>query len=182
MLEDKGYSVEVPEMPDTYHPKIDEWVNKLKEVVGTPDKDTILVGHSIGCQTIMRYLESVDEIGGVVFVAGFFNLTKKSFESGEEKEIAKPCLDENKDGVVTEREARSGTHVVMNPRKPIGKLWLPARLHHPIALYEQRESLEWFMEDNSRWKPLIRELIDLNGDGRHSYYEIRDAMYRMFPY
>jgi len=114
VLEDKGYSVEVPEMPDTDHPKIDEWVNK--------------------------------------------------------------------DGVVTEREARSGTHVVMNPRKPIGKLWLPARLHHPIALYEQRENLEWFMEDNSRWKPLIRELIDLNGDGRHSHYEIRDAMYRMFPH
>ena len=91
------------------------------------------------------------------------------------------CLDENGDEIVTEREAIRGTHIAMNPHKPIGRLWLQESIHQPIALYEQRESLEWFMEDNSRWKPLIRELIDKDGDGRQSYDEIRSAMYRMFP-
>jgi len=93
VLEEKEYHVDVPEMPDTDHPKIDTWVGKLKEVVGTPDKDTILVGHSIGCQTIMRYLETVDEIGGAVLVAGFFHLTKEGLEEEGAAEIAKPWLE-----------------------------------------------------------------------------------------
>ena len=53
-LEEKNYKVEVPEMPDTDHPKIESWVNKLKEIV-IPDEETILIGHSIGCQAILRY-------------------------------------------------------------------------------------------------------------------------------
>ncbi len=53
---------------------MDLWVPALAGVVGKPDKDTILVGHSIGCATIMRYLETLgdsERIGGAVFVAGF---------------------------------------------------------------------------------------------------------------
>ncbi|MBU1255325.1 alpha/beta hydrolase, partial [Patescibacteria group bacterium] len=50
-------------------------------------------GHSIGCQAILRYLESLDnkKIGGIIFVAGFFKLT--NLETEEEKEIAKPWLE-----------------------------------------------------------------------------------------
>lgn len=152
---------------------------------------TISLGGLYSCHASIGPTPAYSSHGAVAFTKEADKVVKDAwrelFSLGAERTFRafdelSDCLDENKDGVVTEREARSGTHVVMNPRKPIGKLWLPARLHHPIALYEQRESLEWFMEDNSRWKPLIRELIDLNGDGRHSYYEIRDAMYRMFPY
>lgn len=73
-LEKAGVSVEVPEMPNTENPVADEWVQKLSETVGPPDSDTHLVGHSLGCITILRYLEGLDEeqrIGGCVFVAGF---------------------------------------------------------------------------------------------------------------
>ena len=93
-LEEKGFEVYAPAMPNTEEPKIEPWVNKLKEVVGKPDKDTYLIGHSIGCQTIMRYLQTLDEgtkIGGVIFVAGFFNLPY--LETQEEKDIAKPWLE-----------------------------------------------------------------------------------------
>lgn len=93
-LESKGYEVIVPTMPDTENPKIETWVPHLKETVGTPDEDTYLIGHSIGCQTIMRYLETLNEdqkVGGVIFVAGFFNL--KGLETEEEKTIAKPWLE-----------------------------------------------------------------------------------------
>lgn len=73
-LEVKGVEVIVPAMPETSMPKMNLWVPALADVVGKPDEDTILVGHSIGCATIMRYLETLGinkKIGGAVFVAGF---------------------------------------------------------------------------------------------------------------
>jgi len=74
-LERKGYQVIIPDMPDTNSPKIESWVNELSKVIGTPDKNTYLVGHSIGCQTILRYLEKINTpIGGALFVAGWFSL------------------------------------------------------------------------------------------------------------
>jgi len=73
-LENKGYTVSVPAMPDTDHPKLNLWLPKLMEVIGTPDGELVLIGHSIGCATIMRYLENLDshqQVGQVIFVAGF---------------------------------------------------------------------------------------------------------------
>lgn len=91
-LEARGYQVLVPDMPDTEVPVIEKWVNKLAEVVGTPDADTYFVGHSIGCQTILRYLEIVEiSVGGAVFVAGWFNL--ENLEGDEVKDIARPWIE-----------------------------------------------------------------------------------------
>lgn len=73
-LEKEGVNVVIPAMPETGLPKQSLWVPLLAEIVGKPDQETILVGHSIGCVTIMRYLETLGEtekIGGAVFVAGF---------------------------------------------------------------------------------------------------------------
>lgn len=72
-LESRGFKVDIPEMPETEMPKLSLWLPKLKETIGTPSENLYLVGHSAGCITIMRYLESLEEdeeIGGVVFVAG----------------------------------------------------------------------------------------------------------------
>lgn len=74
-LEAKGFEVFVPQLPEAGRPRIHNWVPKLAEVVGTVDKNTYFVGHSMGCQTIARYLETLPEgvkVGGAVFVAGFF--------------------------------------------------------------------------------------------------------------
>lgn len=73
-LEKRGFEVQVPTLPETESPQKDKWVAKLREIVGKPDEDLYLIGHSIGCAAIMRYLETLEEnrkIGGVVFVAGF---------------------------------------------------------------------------------------------------------------
>ena len=75
-LEPQGFQVEVPAMPETDEPKLKLWLPKLIETVGQPDEELYLVGHSIGCATIMRYLEQLPEgqkVGGVVLVAGFTN-------------------------------------------------------------------------------------------------------------
>lgn len=94
-LEVKGYEVNVPAMPNADNPEITSWVNFLREQIGNIDEETYFVGHSIGCQTIMRYLETIDgPVGGVVFVAGFFNLKEEGYEDPEEeKVIAKPWLE-----------------------------------------------------------------------------------------
>jgi len=73
-LEAKGMKVDVPEMPNTEYPIASEWIAKLTETVGNPTEATYLIGHSLGCITILRYLETLNEnqkIGGAILVAGF---------------------------------------------------------------------------------------------------------------
>ena len=89
-LEQKGYVVHIPAMPHTNHPTMEEWIPFLSQSVGTPDSKTFLIGHSIGCQTILRYLETVKvQIGGIILVAGFVHL---ALDENESPEIAKPWL------------------------------------------------------------------------------------------
>lgn len=50
------------------------WVSNLAKTVGEPDPECCLVGHSLGCITILRYLETLKEgemVGGTLLVAGF---------------------------------------------------------------------------------------------------------------
>ena len=92
-LEKRDWKVVVPEMPNTDAPVIGERVNHLQNVVKELNKDVFFIGHSIGCQAIMRYLLTKDEakVGGLVCVAGFFTL--QNLESKEEERIAKPWLE-----------------------------------------------------------------------------------------
>ncbi len=91
-LEDVDFEVSIPAMPNPNEPTIDAWIRYLASEVGTPDQDTYFVGHSIGCQTILRYLETIDaSIGGAVFVAGWFTLS--DLETEEEKIIGKPWIE-----------------------------------------------------------------------------------------
>ena len=90
-LEKRGYEVLTPTMPDTETPVIEKWVSHLSNVVGTPNSDTYFIGHSIGCQSILRYLETINtSVAGAIFVAGWFNL--ENLEDEETKEIAKPWI------------------------------------------------------------------------------------------
>ena len=95
-LEDKSFEVQIPQLPDPENPRIQAWVPVLAKTVGTPDELTYFVGHSMGCQTIARYLESLPQetkVGGAVFVAGFFKrLTGLEDEPGVD-ETAKHWLE-----------------------------------------------------------------------------------------
>lgn len=73
-LEKRGFNVSVPAMPDTKNPKMNAWLKQLANVVGEPGENCYFVGHSLGCITILRYVESLKEsqkVGGAVLVAGF---------------------------------------------------------------------------------------------------------------
>ena len=91
-LETKGFEVYVPQLPEAGSPRIHNWVSKLTEIVGIADINTYFVGHSIGCQTIARYLESLSEgvkVGGAVFVAGFFKRLTNLEDDEETRDIAR---------------------------------------------------------------------------------------------
>ncbi|MAF81164.1 hypothetical protein CL628_04090 [bacterium] len=73
-LETAGFTVDVPAFPHTEAPTQADWVPFLSQSVGRPDKDLVLIGHSVGVITILRYLETLttdQAIGAAVFVAGF---------------------------------------------------------------------------------------------------------------
>jgi predicted alpha/beta hydrolase family esterase len=94
-LEEMGFSVQAPEMPNPVTPTIDSWTNKIKELVEEPDDETYFIGHSMGCQAILRYMESLPKgkkVGGAVLVAPWFNLTEQSFDEEYTKETAQPWL------------------------------------------------------------------------------------------
>ena len=68
-----GYRVTVPDMPDPDSPILATWLPYLQQIIGQADEELVLIGHSIGTVTIMRYLESLKKgrVGKVLFVAGF---------------------------------------------------------------------------------------------------------------
>ena len=106
-LEKKGYRVFVPAMPNPETPVIAHWVDTLRDLVGEPDEHTYFVGHSIGCQTILRYLETLPQekkIRGAVFVAGWFTLMNLE---EEEQPIAKPWLETPMDFEKIKRHAQN---------------------------------------------------------------------------
>lgn len=93
-MHDRGYTVIAPLMPDRDAPRIEPWVAAVADAVGTPDPDTHFVGHSIGCQAILRYLAGLPErsrVGHVVLVAPWMNLSGKP-RPDDEREIARPWL------------------------------------------------------------------------------------------
>ncbi|MBI2086677.1 MAG: alpha/beta hydrolase [Candidatus Zambryskibacteria bacterium] len=95
-LQTKGFQVFNPAMPNPLRPEIETWVSFLNNLIGTPDENTYLFGHSIGVQTILRYLENLPDnvkIGGAVFLAGWVNLTNEAYDDAEDAEIAKSWLE-----------------------------------------------------------------------------------------
>lgn len=97
-LEAQGIEVHVLVMPNPEEPRIETWIPTLASAVGIPDARTFFVGHSIGCQTIIRYLQTLpagSEIGGAVFVAGWYDV--RNLETEEEKRIVGPWVNEPRD-------------------------------------------------------------------------------------
>ncbi len=93
-LKSRGIKTSVPAMPNTDEPTIKSWVEFLAKEVKKPNEKTYFVGHSIGCQTIMRYLENLPTetmVGGAIFVAGFFHLP--NLVTKKERDIAKEWLE-----------------------------------------------------------------------------------------
>ncbi|MEN6670289.1 alpha/beta hydrolase [Psychrobacter sp. B38] len=73
-LEARGVSVKVLAMPDSSSPDPVAWQATLAENIDTFNENTFLVAHSLGCVSLLTYLQGrVDDrsIGGLILVSGF---------------------------------------------------------------------------------------------------------------
>jgi predicted alpha/beta hydrolase family esterase len=79
-LEKEGFQVHTPRFPSPFWPDRHAWVDALDKAVGTPDDDTYFIGHSLGCTTILLYLQKKKvNVGGAVFVAPWVETKRPSF-------------------------------------------------------------------------------------------------------
>jgi hypothetical protein len=97
-LESRGFGVYVPNMPNPSKPEIKSWVKKIEETVKLANKEDIFIGHSIGCQAVLRYIEKLDKnekVGKVILIAPWMHLDKQTIkEEGKESiKIAKPWME-----------------------------------------------------------------------------------------
>ncbi|MDO8490350.1 MAG: alpha/beta hydrolase [bacterium] len=93
-LESHGYEVAVPSMPDTVHPKVEEWIPFLHKLIQHSDEHTVLVGHSLGCKALLLYLQELPEdvcVGKLILVAPVIDEVTGLDEAGEK--ILKPWRD-----------------------------------------------------------------------------------------
>ena len=82
------------DMPNTANPKIDEWVDYLNNKVELLNEETYFIGHSIGCQTILRYLETkeITKIGGILLVAPWLDLLPEAIEDEDSYKTAQSWI------------------------------------------------------------------------------------------
>jgi serine hydrolase len=81
-------AIGIPEMPDPDTPRPETWVPAFLEWLGDDPRDrarTVLVGHSVGCQTIVRALaEGGAPVEGCLLVAPWFWLDEDSRDATSE--------------------------------------------------------------------------------------------------
>ncbi len=144
-LEKEGCEVIVPAMPEPAVPKIEDWLEKLKLVI-EPGSDTILVGHSVGCQAVLRYLETLPEevkVAGVVLVAPWMELDEETIkEEGEEViEIARPWMETPIDFGKIKSHITSQTVAIFSDNDPFVPL-------EQKNLFEKELGAKTFIEQN----------------------------------
>jgi predicted alpha/beta hydrolase family esterase len=72
--------VVIADMPDPDEPTVDGWASRVAERAGSDPAtlaDTILVGHSVGCQAVLHYLAGLPDstaVRGTLCVAGWWSV------------------------------------------------------------------------------------------------------------
>ena len=71
-------AVRALDMPEPKQPRPDTWVPALASALGLdPAPGTVVMGHSVGCQTVLRYLEALPPgrpVDGVLLVAAWWTV------------------------------------------------------------------------------------------------------------
>lgn len=68
--------VSILDMPDSMNPKLDKWMNHLRDYTTGINENTIFIGHSLGCVASLKFIiENNQKIKGVILVSGFIDST-----------------------------------------------------------------------------------------------------------
>jgi len=88
-----GFETTFLSMPNPAVPTIDAWTKCLEDNVYYVDQETYFVGHSLGCQAILRYLEmnKGSQLGGAILIAPAFIVG--DLETTEDEDIFRPWKD-----------------------------------------------------------------------------------------
>lgn len=73
-LKENNLNVTIFDMPNSNFPNVMEWDEYLSENIAECNENTFFVGHSLGCISLLRYIEKqpiYKKIGGVVLISGF---------------------------------------------------------------------------------------------------------------
>src|SRR6185436_16386501 len=95
-LKECGFEVITPLMPHSDEPTIRDWVGVLKEVCKNLNEEIYFIGHSIGCQTILRFFETLQGdvyVRKTILIAPWISLTVENLDTNEEVEVAKPWME-----------------------------------------------------------------------------------------
>jgi len=86
VLEQKGYEVWAPQLPNAEKPNLQDWLSFVLEN-GKFSEETLLIGHSAGAQLILSVLEKIQApVKQAVLVSGYaktLKLTVDATEAGE---------------------------------------------------------------------------------------------------
>lgn len=127
-LEEKGYEVWWPLLPNTSNPNLEETQNFIEENLPKIDEDTIIIAHSSACPLILHIMESLNvSIGQVILVAGYYQpisdeansmLPPNGFNWNEIKPKAKEIIFINSDNdpwKCTDAQAREAAKALEAP-------------------------------------------------------------------
>jgi leucyl-tRNA synthetase len=69
-LEQRGYRVLVPDLPNSSMPNLAEWLKALEPYIGYLDEHSIIIGHSLGGPTAIQLIQNLQKrIGALILVA-----------------------------------------------------------------------------------------------------------------
>lgn len=164
-LELRGVKVVAPDMPNPEDPTMESWVPYLSGVVGDVNEETYFVGHSVGCQAILTYLETLAQgkrIGGVVFVAAW---TKKAMMKPNQSAAASSWTETNIDWAAVAAHTSSFTYIYSDndPYVPTDNAQLfKEKLNVKLVLDENRGHFTE-SEDITQLPELLDELLLIMG-------------------
>ena len=93
-LENKGYDVWAPDLPNSDEANLNDWLPFVLEN-GNIDENTILIGHSAGSPLILSILENIDfKIKQAILVSGFLNLDSKIIQTSYNWDKIKSNIDD----------------------------------------------------------------------------------------
>jgi predicted alpha/beta hydrolase family esterase len=69
-----GLSVQSISLPHSKIPNSDKWLGSLNKEIRNPDENTFFIAHSLGCITLLKYIEGLPDtivVGGVILISAF---------------------------------------------------------------------------------------------------------------